>query len=110
ARAFDSQRRSAANASHELRTPLAINRTLVEVALRRREATDDARRLGEALLVVNARHQRLIDGLLTLANGENTVVRRPPVDLHDVAVHVLAVSGQEAAEAGIDVQADLAAA
>jgi signal transduction histidine kinase len=110
ARAFDSQRRFVANASHELRTPLAINRTLVEVALRRREATDDARRLGEALLVVNARHQRLIDGLLTLANGENTVVRRTPVDLHDVAVHVIAVSGQEAAEAGIDVQADLAAA
>ena len=88
-RAFDGQRRFVANASHELRTPLAINRTLVDVAVRRPDATDDLRRLGESLLVVNARHERLIDGLLTLAGGENAVTDRTPLDLADVAGHVL---------------------
>jgi signal transduction histidine kinase len=88
-RAFDGQRRFVANASHELRTPLAINRTLVDVAVRRPDATDDVRRLGESLLVVNGRHERLIDGLLTLAGSENAITDRTPVDLADVAEHVL---------------------
>jgi signal transduction histidine kinase len=110
AHAFDSQRRFVANASHELRTPLAINRTLVEVALRRKDATGDARRLGEALLVVNARHERLIDGLLTLARGENTVVSRSPVNLRDVVSYVLAQSQPEAEAAGIAVHTNLAPA
>ncbi|WP_395106070.1 sensor histidine kinase [Actinomadura sp. SCN-SB] len=95
-RAFDGQRRFVANASHELRTPLAINRTLVDVALRRPDASEDVRRLGEALLVVNGRHERLIDGLLTLASGENAVTATAPLDLADVMDHVL---GQAAAEA-----------
>ncbi|MFC7722774.1 HAMP domain-containing protein [Nonomuraea recticatena] len=69
ARSFDGQRRFVANASHELRTPLTINRTLVDVAVRRPEATDDVKRLGESLLLVNTRHERLIDGLLALAEG-----------------------------------------
>ncbi|MBO2454597.1 HAMP domain-containing histidine kinase [Actinomadura barringtoniae] len=101
ARSFDGQRRFVANASHELRTPLAINRTLVDVALRRPDATEDVRRLGESLLVVNGRHERLIDGLLTLAAGENAVVDVVPLDLSEVAEHVLDQAGVEAAGHGI---------
>ncbi|QFG26509.1 HAMP domain-containing sensor histidine kinase [Actinomadura sp. WMMB 499] len=97
AHAFDGQRRFVADASHELRTPLAINRTLVDVALRRPDAGEDVKRLGEALLTVNHRHERLIDGLLTLADGENAVADVRPLDLADVAAHVL---DQAAAEAG----------
>ncbi|SNS82363.1 sensor histidine kinase [Actinomadura mexicana] len=96
ARAFDGQRRFVANASHELRTPLAINRTLVDVAVRRPDATDDVKRLGESLLVVNGRHERLIDGLLTLAGTENVVVDAGPLDLADVAGHVLRQAAPEA--------------
>jgi signal transduction histidine kinase len=88
-RSFDGQRRFVANASHELRTPLAINRALVEVAVTRPGASPDARQLGETLLTVNARHERLIDGLLTLADSENAVTERSPFDLRDVAMHVL---------------------
>jgi signal transduction histidine kinase len=110
AQSFDGQRRFVVNASHELRTPLAINRTLIEVALRRRDAAEDTRRLGEALLVVNARHERLIEGLLTLARGENALVRRSPVNLRDVAGHVLTQARAEAAEADVTIQADLEAA
>jgi signal transduction histidine kinase len=88
-RSFDGQRRFVANASHELRTPLAINRALVEVATTRPGASADVRQLGETLLAVNARHERLIDGLLTLADSENEVAEQSTVDLRDVAAHVL---------------------
>ncbi|HEX2314058.1 MAG TPA: HAMP domain-containing sensor histidine kinase [Thermomonospora sp.] len=103
ARSFDAQRRFVANASHELRTPLAINRTLVDVATRRPDATEDLRRLGESLLVVNARHERLIDGLLTLAGSEHAIVDRTPLDLSDVAAHVLDMAEPEAKERGVAV-------
>src|SRR5262249_32440478 len=88
-RSFDSPRRFVANASHELRTPLAINRALVEVAVTRPGASPDAKALGETLLSVNARHERLIDGLLTLADSENEETERSTVDLQDVATHIL---------------------
>jgi signal transduction histidine kinase len=107
ARAFDGQQRFVANASHELRTPLAINRTLVDVALRRTDATEDVKRLGESLLVVNGRHERLIDGLLTLAGSENTVADASPLDLSEVAGHVLDQAAAEAAARDISVGRDL---
>ncbi|HEY0538834.1 MAG TPA: ATP-binding protein [Actinoallomurus sp.] len=107
ARAFDGQQRFVANASHELRTPLAINRTLVDVALRRTDATEDVKRLGESLLVVNGRHERLIDGLLTLAGSENTVVDASPLDLSEVAGHVLDQAAAEATARDITIGRDL---
>ena len=85
-RSFDGQRRFVANASHELRTPLAINRTLLEVAVTRPDASPrpaPARR--RRCWTVNERHERLIDGLLTLADSENEITERTPVDLADVA-------------------------
>jgi signal transduction histidine kinase len=110
ARAFDGQQRFVANASHELRTPLAINRTLVDVALRRSDATEDVKRLGESLLVVNGRHERLIDGLLTMAGSENTVAGDSPLDLSVVAGHVLDQAAAEAAGRHITIGRDLPAA
>ncbi|UAB96159.1 HAMP domain-containing protein [Dactylosporangium vinaceum] len=97
-KAFDGQRRFAANASHELRTPLAINRTLIEVALARPNPPHELILLGETLLTVNARHERLIDGLLTLVASEQPLTVHDPVDLAAVARHVVA---------GKDVVADL---
>ncbi|NUR72555.1 MAG: HAMP domain-containing histidine kinase [Hamadaea sp.] len=88
-RSFDGQRRFVANASHELRTPLALNRALVELAVSRPDAVPQTRQLGESLLSVNERHERLIDGLLTLAESETAVVETVPVDLAEVAQHVL---------------------
>ncbi|MEV7808453.1 HAMP domain-containing sensor histidine kinase [Microbispora sp. NPDC088329] len=103
ARSFDGQRRFVANASHELRTPLTINRTLVDVAVRRADASEDVKRLGESLLLVNARHERLIDGLLALAEGEQKVLDRRPFDLTDVAEHVLDAAAEEAKAAQVTV-------
>ncbi|HEU5159312.1 MAG TPA: HAMP domain-containing sensor histidine kinase [Streptosporangiaceae bacterium] len=87
--AFDSQRRFVANASHELRTPLAINRTLLEVALTDPAASEDLKAVGRTLLATNARHERLIDGLLLLARTERELTTRTPVDLSEVATTVL---------------------
>ncbi|MGH3243459.1 MAG: sensor histidine kinase [Spirillospora sp.] len=110
ARAFDGQRRFVANASHELRTPLAINRTLIDVAVRRPDATGDVKRLGESLLVVNGRHERLIDGLLTLAGTESVAVDAGPLDLADVAGHVLDQAAPEARAHGVTSRRALAPA
>jgi signal transduction histidine kinase len=86
---FDGQKRFVANASHELRTPLALNRALVELTITRQGASADAQQLGEALLKVNERHERLIDGLLMLADSETEITERSPVNLAEVAGHVL---------------------
>jgi signal transduction histidine kinase len=79
---YESQRRFAANASHELRTPLAVQRTLVEVAITTRDGADpELNRLGAQLLVVNERNERLIEGLLALAESDRGVVGGAPVRL-----------------------------
>ncbi|BCJ49540.1 sensor protein CutS [Actinoplanes sp. NBRC 14428] len=88
--AFAAQRRFAANASHELRTPLAINRTLIEVALSRPHPSAEIRQLGETMLAVNARHEKLIDGLLLLARSDGAVLDPVPVDLADITTRVVA--------------------
>jgi len=87
-RSADSQRRFVANASHELRTPLAIQRAAIEIGL------DDPtpERLIEVrqdLLTANRRTERLIDGLLTLAQGDRGLEVREPVSL-DVVVREVA--------------------
>lgn len=87
---FDGQRRFIANASHELRTPLTLNRALLEVAIHRRAVSPEILQLGETLLEINARHERLIDGLLMLARSEPEMTERSFVDLADIVDHVAA--------------------
>lgn len=106
-RAFDSQRRFVANASHELRTPLTINQTLIEVALDNPEACESLRQLGANLLAVNRRHERLIDGLLTLAGAEQRLTENTAVDLADVARHVTTESHDPAHKAGVEIRTTL---
>jgi signal transduction histidine kinase len=105
-RSFDSQRRFVANASHELRTPLTLNRTLLEVALDDPRANDSVRQLGTTLLAVNQRHERLIDGLLTLASSEQTIGHAADVDLADIAQHIT-TECRAAEPATVDIRTDL---
>ncbi|MER7361208.1 sensor histidine kinase [Nonomuraea wenchangensis] len=100
---FDGQRRFVANASHELRTPLTLNRALVELAMHRRTASPDVKELGESLLEINARHERLISGLLLLARSEQEIADRSPVDLADVVTHVVRQTAGDAAAAKVTV-------
>lgn len=108
-RAFDSQQRFIANASHELRTPLAINRTLIEVAMLKEAQPDSPlAQMGSTLLAVNRRHEQLIDGLLMLAGSEQEIADPQPVDLAQVAGHVLSESAGMAKAAGVELRARLA--
>lgn len=106
-RSFDSQRRFIANASHELRTPLTITRTLIEVALLDAGKDEKLRQLATTLLAVNQRHERLTDGLLTLASSEQRTADLAPVDLGDIAGHVVAELRPIADKAGVAFQTDL---
>ncbi len=109
-RAFDSQRRFVANASHELRTPLTINRTLIEVAIDSPGASESLRQLGANLLAVNQRHERLIDGLLTLAGSEQRLIQLTAVDLADIARHITTESQDSADMTGIEIRSSLGSA
>ena len=102
-RSFEGQRRFVANASHELRTPLTLNRALVEVAMNRKTASGDVKQLGETLLEINTRHERLINGLLLLAKSENEILDRTEIDLADVVSHVAAQAAEEARAAGVTI-------
>ncbi|MFI6816261.1 sensor histidine kinase [Nonomuraea sp. NPDC050328] len=108
--AFDSQRRFVANASHELRTPLTINRTVLEIALTDPEASQDLKALGRTLLEVNARNEKLIEGLLLLARSERELAVRKPVDVKDVAATAVEQVLPFAEEHGVTITTDLARA
>ncbi|MFD1935860.1 sensor histidine kinase [Nonomuraea mangrovi] len=103
-RSFDGQRLFVANASHELRTPLTLGRALVELAMHRATASEDVKWLGENLLEINSRHERLISGLLLLARSEREITDGSPVDLADVVGHVVAQNAPQARQAGVTVR------
>jgi signal transduction histidine kinase len=109
-RSFSSQQRFIANASHELRTPLTINRTLIEVALDNPQTDEYLRQLGATLLAVNQRHERLIDGLLTLASSEQGITECSPVDLADIARHIINEAQGPAQNASISIRSHLESA
>jgi signal transduction histidine kinase len=87
ARATDSQRRFIANASHELRTPLAIQRATIEIGLPDADPAKVARMCTD-LLQANERSERLIEGLLTLAQSERGLDARLPISLDAVVEQV----------------------
>ncbi|WP_371825915.1 sensor histidine kinase [Nonomuraea turcica] len=108
--AFDTQRRFVANASHELRTPLTINRTVLEIALSDPEASEDLKALGRTLLEVNARNEKLIEGLLLLARSERELAVRKPVDVREVAQTAVEQLTPFAEEHGVTLTTELVSA
>jgi signal transduction histidine kinase len=108
--AFAGQSRFISNAAHELKTPLVVNRTLVEVAMMRRDSSPEIQQLGENLLAVNARHERLIDALLTLARAEEGAGERVPVDLAELVAVVADQLGEPARERGLQIGLGLSSA
>jgi signal transduction histidine kinase len=79
-RSFASQQRFLASAAHELKTPVATQRAVIEVAMARPTAPDGMA-LGRTLLTALDHQQRLITGLLALAQDPNTLSRHELVDL-----------------------------
>jgi signal transduction histidine kinase len=105
---FEAQRRFVANASHELRTPLTLERTLLQVALADPDGNEATLRATcQELLVSQAEHERLLEGLLTLASSERGIEHREPVDLSTLAGHVLAHLPPGAERLGLSIEASL---
>jgi len=106
---FDSQRHFVANASHELRTPLAGQRTLLQVALADPDATaDNLRAACEEALDLGAQQERLINGLLSLAIGEQGIEQRETFDLGNLTTTLLDTHKHDADRRGITIRSSLA--
>ncbi|NUT53313.1 MAG: HAMP domain-containing histidine kinase [Saccharothrix sp.] len=108
-RAADNQRRFAANASHELRTPLAIQRAAIEIGL---DAPSPEQLAGmrTELLEANLRTEQLIDGLMTLAQGEQGPETVEAVDLAELAAEAAEQHRPVAEQSGVHLVLDLAPA
>ena len=106
--AFTAQRRFVANASHELRTPLTLDRTLLQLALRKTATTSEQwRTTGRELLESGIHQERLLEALLTLATSEGGISRREPADLSEAAATSLHTTALEAARLNVRVEPSL---
>ncbi|MEV4641084.1 ATP-binding protein [Actinoplanes sp. NPDC049548] len=99
-RGVEAQRRFAANVSHELRTPLAVQRTAVEVGLAD-PTPERLARVRRELLRTTERSERLIEGLLALAQGERGLQDPGPVDLAALTTRVVEQHRAAAERAGV---------
>ncbi len=83
----ENMQRFTANASHELRTPIASLRTGLEVTLRRDRSPEEYRTLLAESLQEIDHMQRVIEGLMALAQEKASAAEPPrePVDLGEVA-------------------------
>ncbi|MGW0433895.1 sensor histidine kinase [Micromonospora sp. NPDC003197] len=102
-RSVESQRRFIANASHELRTPLAIQRAAIQIGL---DAPSPERlaRVRAELLEVNRRNERLIDGLLLLAQGEHGLTTTEPVALDLLVRRVVGETPANGRTIGLEIE------
>ena len=105
---YESQLRFASNASHELRTQLAVHRLLTEVAMDDPDSGPDLHRLGGQLLRANERNERLIEGLLVLAESERGLPGKVPVRLDELTASVLDSHAELAAKHGVSLRRVLA--
>ena len=88
------QRRFVGNAAHQLRTPLTLLRAKIEDVAEpvlKSELIRDVRRLSS-----------LVSAMLDLAQLQNHVIQKRPLDLAIVALDVLADFGPSALDAGIE--------
>jgi signal transduction histidine kinase len=105
---YEAQRRFAANASHELRTPLATQRTLIEVSLADALTPEQLQLLSRQLLATNERNEKLIEGLLVLAETERGLASAVPLRLDEIADDTLTTLAKAAEERGVHIATDLA--
>jgi signal transduction histidine kinase len=90
AEGYEAQRRFASSASHELRTPLATQRALIEVSLSSALTPEQLDLLSRQLLATNERNERLVDGLLTLAETDRGLLTNTPQRLDEITAEAVA--------------------
>ncbi|HEX3335784.1 MAG TPA: HAMP domain-containing sensor histidine kinase [Jatrophihabitans sp.] len=110
AEGYEAQRRFASNASHELRTPLATQRALIEVSLSSALTPEQLDLLSRQLLATNERNEKLVDGLLTLAETERGLMANTPLRLDRIVSDVLDTLRPMAKERELELSAGLAPA
>jgi len=103
AEGYEAQRRFASNASHELRTPLATQRALIEVSLGSALTPDQLELLSRQLLATNERNEKLVDGLLTLAETERGLMANSVQRLDEIVGEAVGAQQAAAAERGVTV-------
>ena len=113
--AFTRQDRFIAGASHELRTPLTTTRTLLEIPLDQGRFPDDVAPAVRGALEANARSERLIAALLTLARSRRSPRSTAPddgggggggvTDLRGLTAALLTEREAEAAQRKVDLVA-----
>lgn len=108
AEGYEAQRRFASNASHELRTPLATQRALIEVSLSSALTEEQLELLSRQLLATNERNEKLVDGLLTLAETERGLMANTPLRLDRVVGEVVETLRPAAKERDLQLSAVLA--
>jgi signal transduction histidine kinase len=104
---YEAQRRFAADASHELRTPLAVQRALIEIGMAGVRSEDQLALLTAQLLETNERNERLIEGLLVLAESDRGLLSRAPLRLDLITAQVLETHRARAGEAGVTITSTL---
>jgi heavy metal sensor kinase len=97
---FDQMRRFTADVSHQLRTPLTAIRSVGEVGLRGYRDEAAYRSIIASMLEEADRLASLVHRLLTLSRSETgqAALSREPVDLHALAIEVVAHLGVLAEE------------
>jgi signal transduction histidine kinase len=105
---YEAQRSFASTASHELRTPLATQRALIEVSLSSALTEEQLDLLSRQLLATNERNERLVDGLLTLAETERGLMAQTALRFDRIVSDVVDTHRRTAKERDLDLSAVLA--
>jgi signal transduction histidine kinase len=108
AEGYEAQRRFASTASHELRTPLATQRALIEVSLASALTPEQLDLLSRQLLATNERNERLVDGLLTLAETDRGLLTNGAQRLDQIVAEAAEALRSAAQERGVHVNCSLA--
>jgi len=103
--AFERNKRFAADAAHELRTPLAALKTHVQVALKADNDADRTKALKKVIESVD-RSSHVVAQLLTLSRlgEEEALTDIKPVDLHKLAIEIIAFLAPHALEKNIELE------
>jgi signal transduction histidine kinase len=104
---YEAQRRFAANASHELRTPLATQRALIEVSMSGALTPDQLDLLSRQLLATNVRNEKLVEGLLVLAETERGLMSRTPLRLDRITADAVSMMRPAAADREVYLRTEL---
>lgn len=103
--AFERNKRFAADAAHELRTPLAALKTHAQVALKSNNEVDRSKALQKVIESVN-RSSHVVAQLLTLSRlgEEEALTDVKPLDLHKLAMEIIAYIAPHALEKNIEIE------